>query len=90
MLTAVNNTLKRKQIAENQFAFGIKEYIEVPGVEYQRDIGIIGFEVIVVFKRAGKRVSRRRMKKTSLPKKQAIHPEEIIKYMEEHFKTKFR
>ena len=27
-----------------------KKYIEIPGAEYQRDIGIIGLDVTVVFK----------------------------------------
>jgi large subunit ribosomal protein L5 len=56
-----NNILKRK-IQENQFSFGIPEYIEVPGLEYKREIGIIGFEITVVFKRKGKRVKLKKIK----------------------------
>ena len=56
MLIAVENVLKKKQMSENNFSFGIKEYIEIPGMEYQRDIGIIGLDVTVVFRRKGKRV----------------------------------
>ncbi len=90
MLTTIDNELKRKQISENNFSFGIKEYIEVPGMEYQRDIGIMGFDVTVVFKRAGKRTKLKKIKKGKVPKKQKIKPEEIIKYMEENFQTKFK
>ena len=46
MLATNDNILKRKQISENNFSFGIKEYIEIPGVEYHRDIGIIGFDFL--------------------------------------------
>lgn len=88
-LTAVENSLKKKQVADNHFSFGVKEYIEVPGTEYQRDIGIMGFDVTVVFKRKGKRISVRKKYKTSLPEKQTVTKEEIIKYMEDNFKTKF-
>ena len=42
MLSTVDNQLKKKQISVNNFSFGIKEYIEIPGLEYQRDIGIKG------------------------------------------------
>ena len=57
MLITIDNELKKKQISENNFSFGIKEYLEIPGVEYQRDVGIMGFDVTVVFKRSGRRTS---------------------------------
>lgn len=89
MLSALDNTLKKSQISENNFSFGIKEYIEIPGTEYQRDIGIRGLDVTVTFKRAGRRVKLKKIKKGKIPKRQAITSEEIIKFMEENFKTKF-
>jgi large subunit ribosomal protein L5 len=89
MLMVVDNTLKESQISENNFSFGIKEYIEIPGVEYQREIGILGFDITIVFKRAGKRVGSKKIKKSKIPKKQRISKEEIIKFMEENFQTEF-
>jgi len=88
-LVANDNKLNRKQISENNFSFGIKEYIEIPGMEYQKDIGIIGFDVTVVFKRAGRRVKLKKVKNGKIPKKQIISKEEIISFMEENFKTEF-
>jgi large subunit ribosomal protein L5 len=90
MLTAVENKLRKKQISENNFSFGIKEYIEIPGMEYQRDIGVIGLDVTVVFKRAGRRVQLRKIKRGKIPSRQKISREEIIKFMEENFQTEFR
>lgn len=89
MLFAIDNTLKKKQISENNFSFGIKEYIEIPGIEYQRNIGIMGLDVTVVFKRAGRRVRLRKIKQGRIPERQVITPEEIIKFMEDNFQTKF-
>ena len=89
MLTTIDNKLTKKQISENNFSFGIKEYIEIPGVEYQRDIGIIGFDVTVVFKRTGKRVKLKKAKRGKIPKRQIISREEIIKFMEDNFQTEF-
>lgn len=89
LLVAVDNILNKKQISENNFSFGIKEYIGIPGIEYQREIGIIGFDVTIVFKRAGRRVGLKKIKKGKVSKRQIIKKEEIIKFMEEHFDTKF-
>lgn len=89
LLTAIDNKIRKKQLSENTFSFGIKEYIEVPGLEYQRDIGITGFDVTITFTRTGKRIQLRRIRKSHLPKKQRISEEEIIKYMEEKFQTRF-
>ena len=89
MLVTVDHVLKKKQVSMNNFSFGIKEYIEIPGVEYQRDIGIKGFDVTVVFKRAGKRIRLKKIKKGKIPSRQMIQPEEIIKFMEANFEVKF-
>lgn len=89
MLAAVDNNLKKSQISENNFSFGIKEYIEIPGIEYQREVGIVGLDVTVVFKRAGRRVKLRKIKRGKISKRQKITKEEIIKFMEENFQTNF-
>ncbi len=89
LLSSVDNTLKRSQVAENGFSFGVKEYIEIPGIEYQRDIGIMGFDVTIVFKRTGKRIILKKIKKGKIPARHRISRDEIIKFMEEKFNTRF-
>jgi large subunit ribosomal protein L5 len=78
---AVNNKIKKKRIADNHVSFGIKEYLEIPDMEYQRDIGVIGLDVTAVFKRAGKRIQERKIQTAALPKRQAVTPEEIASYL---------
>lgn len=90
LLGAMDNEIKQKQVSDNHFSFGIKEYIEIPGMEYQRDIGIRGFNVTVVFIRAGARVKLKKIKRGQVPKKQFITKDEIINYMKGEFKTKFK
>jgi len=90
LLVAVDNTLSRKQIRENHFSFGIKEYIEIPAMEFIREVGIAGLTVTVVFVRKGKRVERRKIKTGKIPKKQSVSAEEIIKYMEDKFNLKLK
>ena len=87
LLPALENTLREKQIKDNFLSFGIAEYIEIPDLEYIREVGIMGFEVTVVFVRAGKRVGRKKMKKGSA-KRQVVKREEIEKIMEDKFGTK--
>ena len=76
-----DNELNINQITENQLCFGIREYIEVPGLEYDRDIGILGFEVMLVFKRKGKRVKLKKIKRGKYPKKQRVTREEIVEFL---------
>lgn len=83
--SALDNTIKRQQITENQFCFGIKEYIEIPGMEYERDIGIIGFEIRIVFKRKGKSVKFKKIKRGKLPKRQFVSKEEIADFLIKNF-----
>jgi large subunit ribosomal protein L5 len=90
LLESIDNQLKAKQFSENSFSFGIKEYIEIPGMEYQRDIGIIGFDATVAFTRPGKRIARKKIKMGKLPKRHHISPSEIIKFMEDKFNIKLK
>lgn len=90
LLIAIENTLRKRQISTNNFSFGIKEYLEIPGMEYQRDIGIAGLDVTVVFRRVGQRIGLKKIKKGKVSKKQMVSKEEIIKFMEENFQTNFR
>lgn len=89
MFATIDNKLRRRQIAKNQFSFGIKEYIEIPGMEYQRDIGMKGFDVTVVFKRSGRRVRLKKIKRGRVSPRQDIPPSEIIKFLEENYEIKF-
>jgi len=78
---AVNNKIKIRQVQNNHFSFGIKEYLEIPDMEYQRDIGILGLDVTAVFSRAGKRVNLKKIKQSKTPRKQDVTKEEIIDYL---------
>jgi len=89
LLVGAGNKLYDEQVVNNHFSFGVKEYIEVPGLEYDREIGIRGFNVTVVFERAGVRVKKKKIKRGKFPARQQASREEIIKFMEENFQTEF-
>lgn len=89
LLGAIDNTLSTKSLASNHFSFGIEEYIDIPDMEYVRDIGIRGFNVTVVLERPGLRVKHKKIKRGVLPQRQNIPASEVMHVMEETFKTKF-
>ncbi len=82
---------KESKLNSNQFdnlgnmAFGIHEYIDVPGLKYDPGIGIMGFEACVTLERAGFRVKRRMAKSSKISKKHAISKQEAIEYMKKEF-----
>ena len=85
LFDAVDNEIREKKITKNSLSFGIDEYIEIPGFEYQRDIGIIGLSVSVSFSKPGKRVEKRKIKKSKMADKQQVSEKEIIKYLKQNF-----
>lgn len=89
LLGAIDNKLRKKQIAKNGFSFGIKEYIEIPGIEYKREIGIRGLNITASFIRAGVRVKRKKIKAGRMPERQYVKPAEIMEFMKHNFKTEF-
>ena len=86
LLPAIDNTLKEKQVQPNCFSFGIHEYIEIPNVEYIREVGIMGFEVTVVFSRAGKAVENKKIKRGKA-RRIVVSKEEIEEYLITKFNT---
>jgi large subunit ribosomal protein L5 len=83
--TAVDNKILARQITDNHFSFGVKEYIEVPGLEYKREFGILGFDITVVFTRKGKRVIRKKIKKGKYPERQKVTRQEIVDFLTKNF-----
>ena len=89
LLNAKDNTLNESQFDDNgSIAFGLEEYIDIQGVSYDPEIGIIGLEVCVTLERNGFRIKRRAMKKARIPKKHAITKGESVEFMKNNFNVK--
>ncbi|CAD7767910.1 50S ribosomal protein L5 [Candidatus Methanoperedenaceae archaeon GB37] len=67
------------------FAFGIEEHTDFPGMKYDPEIGIFGMDVIVSVKKPGYRVRRRRVQRSKVPTRHKLTPEDSIAYMKEEF-----
>lgn len=85
-LEAVGNTLKGSSFDDNgNFAFGIREHIEIPGTKYVPELGIFGMDVIGTLERPGYRIKRRRIRRSSIGKSHRISRDEAIKFVRENF-----
>ncbi len=81
LLEAIENKINATQITTGGFSFGIREYIQIPDVPYQRDIPLLGLDVSVTFGRAGFRVAKKKVRRGKLPEKQRITKEEVVDYL---------
>ena len=84
VLPAADNQISEDAFdSEGNFSFGITEYIDVPGVDYDADIGMKGFEVTVVLERPGYRVKKRDHKPSKIGKSHKVSDEEAKEFVEE-------
>ncbi len=67
------------------FAFGIREHIDLPGVKYDPKVGIFGMDVCVTTERVGYRISRRKVHKKKIKPKFRITTEEGIEFIKNKF-----
>lgn len=89
LLHALEHKLPNKKFDNfGSFSFGIPEYIDIEGVQYDPSIGVIGLEVAVSLERPGFRVKRRAIANRKIPTRHRITKEEAISFMESKFGVK--
>jgi large subunit ribosomal protein L5 len=85
-LYAVENKLKSSQFdSEGNFSFGVKEYIDIQGVKYSHQVGMLGLDVCVSLKRPGYRIKYRKIQKRKIPRKHKISKEEAMEWVKKNF-----
>lgn len=83
LLVAKENKLSLKNFDESgNFSFGIPEYIDIEGLEYDPDLKILGLEVAVTLERPGYRIKKRQIKRSKIGKKHLLSKDDAIKYAE--------
>jgi len=88
LLKALDNRIKRASFDETgNVAFGIKEYMEIPGMEYDSKIGMMGFDICISFERPGYRVKKKKLSH-KVGRAHRIKPEEAIDFMTKTFGIK--
>ena len=82
---AIDNKLSEKCFDEHgNFAFGIKEHIEIPGMKYDPELGIFGMDVCVSLSRPGNRIKHRRIeRKKKVGKNHQLTTKEAMLFIKE-------
>ncbi len=81
-LQAKKNTLSSRNFDNNgNLSFGIAEYIDFPGVKYDPNIEMFGFDVCVTLTRKGKRVALRRVRKSKVGRSHRLTKEDGIEFV---------
>jgi len=84
VMPAAQDRISEKAFDGNgNFSFGISEYIDVPGMDYDSDIGMRGFEVAVKLERPGYRVKKRDHKPGQIGSEHSISDDEASEFVEE-------
>ncbi len=86
LFDAVERRLKKSSFDERgNFAFGIREHIDIPGVSYDPELGVFGMDVCVSLMRPGYRIRRRRRLTRPIPASHLVTREEAINFISEKF-----
>jgi len=85
LLKAKENKLRKGCFGNGSVSFGIHEYIDVPSIKYDPEIGVMGFQVCITLERPGFRIKKRRIARKSISSKHQIKAEEAIDFMREKF-----
>ncbi|HYC26826.1 MAG TPA: 50S ribosomal protein L5, partial [Nitrososphaerales archaeon] len=84
-------TAREKKVPESAFdprgsvSFGIKEHIEIPGIRYDPEIGILGMNVSILLERPGFRVSRRSRRASKVGRGHRVSRDEAVQFFKEKF-----
>jgi large subunit ribosomal protein L5 len=88
-LDAVDYTLSERSFdAHGNVAFGVREYIDFPGIKYDPALGMLGFDVCVTLSKAGKRVAQRKIAKGIVGKRQLVTKQDAMDFMQRGFNVK--
>lgn len=89
LLKAKDHKLKKSNFDDTgNVSFGIKEYIDVPNMDYEPKMGILGFDVCITLERPGYRVKKRRLS-SKIGKNHLIKKEESMEFLKEKFAVVF-
>ena len=83
---AVGNRINPRSFdKQGNFAFGIREHIDIPGQRYDPNLGITGMDIMATVERPGYRVTRRRRIKSRMSQSHKVTQEESIEFIKRRF-----
>jgi len=82
LLEAKGDIVKGKSFDNfGNFSFGINEHIDIPGVKYEPQIGILGLGISIALSRPGYGIRKRSKHKASVGKSHIITSQEAKEYL---------
>jgi large subunit ribosomal protein L5 len=83
---AIRNRVKPTSFDRNgNFAFGIREHIDLPGTRYDPRLGITGMDVNVTVERPGYRIGRRKRAKSKVGSAHRVTPKESMAFIADRY-----
>jgi len=90
LFDAKDNIIKKSNFDNTgNLSFGIREYIDIPEMEYDPKIGIMGLDVCVTLERPGFSIKRKKLSK-KVGKKHLISKEDAIDFIKNNFNVEIR
>lgn len=84
LAAAKDNILQQRNFDDQgNFSFGIPEYIDITGLEYDPELRIMGLEAAVTLERPGFRVRKRTLKTAPVGKNHQISKEEAMSFVKQ-------
>lgn len=91
LVAGKENVLSLKSFDDNgNVSFGIHEYVDIPGVKYDPQMGIVGIEASVTLSRPGFRIKTRKIMKRKVPHRHRIEKDDSVKFMKDNFKVQIK
>jgi len=88
VLNSKGKKFKGSSIDQNgNFSIGVSEYLDLNGMKYDAEIGIMGFELMATFVRPGFRVKSRNLRPAKVPKRHRVTKDEVLEYMKSTFEV---
>ena len=88
LLTARENIIPPSSFDESgNVNFGIREYIDIPGLEYDPKMGIVGMNVVITLERPGYR-SKRKSVRSKVGPAHLLNPQAAQEFMKSEFGIK--
>jgi large subunit ribosomal protein L5 len=89
LLSAKENQLRETNFDEHgNISFGIPEYVDIDGVKYDPNIGMMGLQASITLERPGYRVKKRKIQKRKISHRHKVTKEEAIKFMSKEYGTR--
>ena len=86
---AIRKNVNPRSFDKNgNFAFGIREHIDIPGTRYDPNLGITGMDVNVTLERPGYRINRRKRAQSKVGSAHRVTPEESMTFIAEKYGVK--